>query len=1108
LVYRSLQAPFLPSSIKRIQFNPVAWKSGLEPSEAASIDAFVTNFSLPKEGEASSITGDADMFDEGEDLKIIQVESLKCIALQSAEEINDRKLFSHTVWKPDISSGIAVRDEIEPDSVQDLDLVDLCERLSYFYYRKLRTQIPDEDVPRMHRPLFDFLDYILPKIERGEYPTIKSEWLDDSYEQLSPLIRRFSGQIDLELMTSVGDNFPAVVHGQSTMLEHMLADNMLNRYYRHGVGFQQVNTYLAKTAQQIAHRHPRMNILEIGAGTGGTTHLVLPSLGSAFASYTYTDYSTGFLHRAQEEFSNWAERMKFATLDIEQDSSSQDFEDHSFDLIIASNVLHATRRLQNTLQNVRRLLKPGGYLLSIEVTGDTLRCGFIFGGLPGWWLGQEDGRLYRPTLSPVEWNSLLRKSGFSGADSVIHDFRNAPRHSYSVLVSQAVDALYDLLRQPLATTSIKHISGNLLVIGGSTLPIARLRQNFQELLSCWEGTVTVVDSFEAVNLETLQSLTTVLSITELDEPLFKFMTPKKFKVLQDLFQHARNVLWITEGCRADNPYCNITVGLGRVILSESPYLRLQFFDVDHRDNLSPQCLCETFLRFMLAASQDIAESNQLWTTEPELALEEGKILVPRILPLHAMNERLNAHKRSIVKEAACSTPEDKGGSMRTKSEAEASFNNSYENSFVRVHVIRSSRYAVKFAHQTFLFLCLGSIPASGHEKFLALSRSNDPVIDVPRNWTIRCDVSSGNEQEILPLMTSLLIARQVFETEPAEKILLYSDDEMLCRIFTSKGFESGRTVWCCASALQDFVSQYSVIFIHPQAPQRTIRSLLPSDISAFIDFSNTSDGGSLITECLPPSCSQQKVSSYLKTESVYSDMALEKKFDSLLQIVYTQSLETSQSRFAGSDLSVVRVEDLKTGSFTYPLLTSIIWTSASLPVQVKPIDPRNLFRSNRSYLLVGLTGELGQSLCRWMVSNGARYIVVSSRSPQKACKWQQELQQTGATIMVEAMDITDMEAIQMLYDKICARLPPIAGVANGAMVLSDSAFLDMDFESLNRVLRPKVDGSANMETIFRDHDLDFFVMFSSLAAIVGNPGQANYAAANNVCFQKESLFMR
>lgn len=75
-------------------------------------------------------------------------------------------------------------------------------------------------------------------------------------------------------------------------------------------------------------------------------------------------------------------------------------------------------------------------------------------------------------------------------------------------------------------------------------------------------------------------------------------------------------------------------------------------------------------------------------------------------------------------------------------------------------------------------------------------------------------------------------------------------------------------------------------------------------------------------------------------------------------------------------------------------------------------------------------------------------------------------------------------------------MPTIGGIAFGPLVLQDALFENMDLETMQTVLEPKVEGARHLNDLFFDHDLDFFVMFSSLVMIGGNPGQSNYSAAN------------
>ena len=93
-------------------------------------------------------------------------------------------------------------------------------------------------------------------------------------------------------------------------------------------------------------------------------------------------------------------------------------------------------------------------------------------------------------------------------------------------------------------------------------------------------------------------------------------------------------------------------------------------------------------------------------------------------------------------------------------------------------------------------------------------------------------------------------------------------------------------------------------------------------------------------------------------------------------------------------------------------------------------------------------------------------------------------------------DITDRDAVHALVAKIRSTFPPIAGIAHGAMVLEDTSFFEMSYETMQKVLRPKVQGCAYLDELFQEKSLDFFVLFSSLAAVFGNRGQSNYTAAN------------
>lgn len=181
-------------------------------------------------------------------------------------------------------------------------------------------------------------------------------------------------------------------------------------------------------------------VLEIGAGTGGTSAGVLASLSGAGdqVRYDYTDVSGAFTRHGQREFGASYPFARFAVLDIERDPAAQGFDCGSYDVVIAANVLHATRDLSSTLAHARALLKPGGRLLLHEQTTLESFLTVTFGWLDGWWRFSSTRAQGHPLLSPAEWTSALQRAGFTGV-SVLAASDTATRH---VIAATAATATY------------------------------------------------------------------------------------------------------------------------------------------------------------------------------------------------------------------------------------------------------------------------------------------------------------------------------------------------------------------------------------------------------------------------------------------------------------------------------------------------------------------------------------------------------------------------------------------------------------------------------------------------------------------------------------------
>ncbi|MDI1443198.1 type I polyketide synthase [Polyangium sp. 6x1] len=169
-------------------------------------------------------------------------------------------------------------------------------------------------------------------------------------------------------------------------------------------------------------------------------------------------------------------------------------------------------------------------------------------------------------------------------------------------------------------------------------------------------------------------------------------------------------------------------------------------------------------------------------------------------------------------------------------------------------------------------------------------------------------------------------------------------------------------------------------------------------------------------------------------------------------------------------------------------------SAAILPAE----QPRPGIRPDVSYLITGGFGGLGLSLAQWMVDQGARHLaLVSRRAPSTAAREAiRTMEKAGAQVLVVEADVAREDQVAALLAQIDRALPPLHGVVHAAGILDDRTLLELDEERFRRVLEPKVAGAFNLHARTRDKPLDFFVLYSSAASLLGAPGQGNYAAAN------------
>lgn len=173
------------------------------------------------------------------------------------------------------------------------------------------------------------------------------------------------------------------------------------------------------------------------------------------------------------------------------------------------------------------------------------------------------------------------------------------------------------------------------------------------------------------------------------------------------------------------------------------------------------------------------------------------------------------------------------------------------------------------------------------------------------------------------------------------------------------------------------------------------------------------------------------------------------------------------------------------------------------PQPVKAITPFTLgsyqFRKNRTYLITGGLGGLGLTVSKWMIEQGAKYLVLVGRSAPTllADRTIDEMRKHGTEVQVMNADITDYGQVAEIFERVRKDMPSLAGIVHAAGVLDNAPIVDLDAGRLSNVLAPKVDGTWNLHMATAQENLDFFVFFSSAVSVLGSPGQGNYAAANS-----------
>ena len=543
-IYRDLKTLLLPTSIEELY---------VDCATSATID-FQTSI-INKRASSYGVVDSKIVFH----LRGLEGTPLKNEDANEAVEFNAQYL----QWKPDFDFA-DTRKLIKPRDDSETELR-LLERLYVLCAVKSKRETVGVTPSQPHFARFlAWLDKQIKRFGEPSYPLVEDsasllqldsktleQMIDDWLEKIQSVKSRPIGIAVWRSYKHLVD----IVEGRIDFLDLLLQDNILQEIYDWMNDRQDITSLFSL----LGNTQPQLKVLEIGAGTGGLTSKVLQSLQSEYGerlylSYTFTDVSSGFFVQAQDRFKHY-DSIEYKVLDISQDPVKQGFRESDYDLIVASNVLHATPVLVETLGNCRKLLQPNGRLFMQELSPITKGTNFVFGLFSGWWLGTEDGRVDSPFVDPEEWDTRLREAGFDGTSSVTLDGETPYYLNANIIAQPAIRTAY-----PKRLT---------LLTGSQELgPLAQatrkaLQQEGYELDHCiWRKHTPPAD----------QDLISFVDIEGSTKPLLRDIEENDLSfLLQTIDELSQSVLlWLTKPAQIScaDPYNAQFLGLARTVRAE------------------------------------------------------------------------------------------------------------------------------------------------------------------------------------------------------------------------------------------------------------------------------------------------------------------------------------------------------------------------------------------------------------------------------------------------------------------------------------------------------------------------------------------------------------